>query len=344
VRRDLTIAGAWTQFVLRGLERCGLDVRALCRAEGLPYAELDDPDARVPRDVAGQLWRAAARAAGDPCLGLHAGERWPIAANNLLAHLVMSSATLRDGMRIALAYQRVLAHADVARLEEDGERVVVRLARVGGDLPVTRHEVDFMAAILHRFVGFVQPEWRLLAARFAYPVPPDGGREHARLFGCAVTFAADETELVAPRDVVDRPLPHHAPEMASLLEQAAASMVQRLAAPSMAGEVRARVRRRLPTGRLDVGLVAAELHLSPRTLQRRLDAEGTSFRAVVDDVRRDVGLALLAEGRALADDADAVGFAEPRVLVRAVKRWTGLAPRAWSTRAARDTPSRGPRG
>jgi len=336
MRRDLTISGAWTQFILRGLERCGVDVRALCQREGLAYAELDDPDARVPRDLAGQLWRAAARVSGDPCLGLHAGERWPVSANNVLAHLVMSSATLRDAFRLALAYQRVLAHGAVADVEEADGGVVIRLSRIDGDLPVTRHELDFMAAILHRFASYARPDaWRLLAARFDHPVPPDGGREHARVLGCPVGFAAGETALVVPRDAVDRPSPHHAPEIVRLLEQAAAALVERVAAPSIAGEVRARVRRRLRSGQLDVALVAADLHVSARTLQRRLDGEGTSFSAVVDGVRRDVGLALLAEGRSLADVADAVGFAEPRVLVRAVKRWTGLRPRAWQERAAR---------
>src|SRR5262245_40152310 len=113
MRRDLTISGSWTQLVIRGLEAVGLDVRALCRVCGLSYAELADPETRVPRDQAGRLWREAAKRAGDPLLGLHAAARAPVGANNLLVHMLLSSRTLQDGLRRLLLYQRVLAHGQV---------------------------------------------------------------------------------------------------------------------------------------------------------------------------------------------------------------------------------------
>jgi AraC-like DNA-binding protein len=335
MRRDQTLAGAWSQFVLRGLQSCGLDVRAICQRAGLVYAQLDDPDARVPRDASGLVWREAARMTGDPRLGLHAAMRMPLGLNNLLAHLVMVSPTLLDGFQRVRRYQRALTHANVLSLAPRGDTVAMILTRVDGDLPVTRHEIEFQAALLARFGGFVLGEtWRLAAVRFEHAAPPGGSGEHAAAFGCPVHFGARENALVVPREVLAAPSPHHSPMMMRVLEAEAAAAVARLDAPSMAGEVRARLRDGRRCRSCDVGIIASELHVSVRTLQRRLGEEGTRFRDVLDAVRRDVALALLADGAGLEAVARAVGFSGPRALIRATRRWTGLTPDALRGTAA----------
>jgi AraC-like DNA-binding protein len=71
------------------------------------------------------------------------------------------------------------------------------------------------------------------------------------------------------------------------------------------------------------------LHVSERSLQRRLDAEGTSFAQLVDEVRRDLALRYVADARiALGEVAYLLGFAEPSPFYRAFKRWTGMTPSA----------------
>ena len=313
--------------MLRGLESCGLDVRALCQRVGLAYAELDDPDARVPRDASGMVWREATRTAGDPRLGLHAAMRMPLGLNNPLAYLVMVSPTLLDGFARAGPYQRALAHGNVMSLAPRGDAVAMLLTRVDGDLPVTRNEIEFMIGVLARFGAFVLSDaWRLAAIHFEHDAPPGGSGEHVAAFGCPVLFGMDENALVVSREVMTHRSPHHSPRMMRVLEAEAATLVARLDAPSMAGEVRARLRAGRRCRVCDASTIAQELHVSLRTLQRRLSDEGTRFSAVVDMVRRDVALELLAEGMTVERTARAVGFSGSRALIRATKRWTATTP------------------
>ena len=344
MRRDLTLAGAWTQFVLRGLESCGLDVRAICQRSGLAYAELDDPDARVPRDASGMVWREAARTSGDPSLGLHAAMRMPLGLNNLLAHLVMVSPTLLDGFHRAGRYQRTLTHANVLSVHPRGDTVALVLTQIDGDLPVTRHEIEFQAGTIARFGAFVLADaWRLAAVHFQHHAPPGGNGEHVAAFGCPVHFGMHENALIVPVEVITHPSPHRSAAMMRVLEEEAAALVQRLDAPSMAGEVRARLRDRQRCRSCDVDTIASELHLSVRTLQRRLGEEGTRFSDVLDMARRDLALELLAEGATLERTARAVGLSGRRALIRATKRWTGMTPDALrdATRQAGTVSSRG---
>lgn len=341
MRTDQTLAGAWTQFVLRGLEQCGLDVRAICQRVGLPYAQLDDPDARVPRDAAGMVWREAARTSGDPLLGLHAAMRMPLGLNNLLAHLVMVSPTLLDGFRRAGHYQRVLTHANVLSLAPRGDAVALVLARIDGDLPVTGHEIDFMAGTLARFGAFVLADaWRLDAVTFEHLPPAGGAAEHVAAFGCPVRFQAAENALIVPREVITRPSPHHSPVMMRVLEGEVATSLERVGAPSTTGEVRARLRDGPRCRTADVATIASELHLSVRTLQRRLGEEGTRFSDLADMVRRDVALELLADGATLERTARAVGLSGRHALIRATRRWTGMPPDALRGTAPPASPAR----
>ncbi|MBY0276912.1 AraC family transcriptional regulator ligand-binding domain-containing protein, partial [Candidatus Binatia bacterium] len=306
MRRDLTLAGAWTQFVLRGLDACGLDVRAICQRRGLAYAELDDPDARVPRDASGLVWREAARVSDDPRLGLHAAMRMPIGLNNLLAHLVMVSPTLLDGFQRAGRYQRTLTHANVLSVRAQGDTVALVLTRIDGDLPVTHHEIEFQAGLLARFGSVVLGNaWRLCAVRFEHAAPPGGRAEHEAAFGCTVEFGARENALLVPADVIALPSPHHSPGMLRTLEAEVAALADRLGAPSTAAEVRARLRDGQRCRTCDVATIAGELHVSVRTLQRRLGEEGTRFSEVLDMTRRELALELLADGATLEKTARA---------------------------------------
>src|SRR5262249_28789774 len=152
-----------------------------------------------------------------------------------------------------------------------------RLSRVEGDLPITRNEVEFLAVMLVRLGAFaLRSAWRLRAVHFEHAAPSDT-RDYERVFGAPVHFAQRQSALIVPASVMSRRLPHWCDDAVRALEAAADAQVRRLAAPSVAGDVRGRVlvrlRARRPAG--DVDAIAAELHVGVRTLQRRLADEGT---------------------------------------------------------------------
>ena len=72
--------------------------------------------------------------------------------------------------------------------------------------------------------------------------------------------------------------------------------------------------------------------MSPRTLQRRLGAEGTTFDVLLDGVRSSRALALIDTGAALSEVAFALGYSEPSAFHRAFRRWTSTTPRKWRAR------------
>jgi AraC-like DNA-binding protein len=104
---------------------------------------------------------------------------------------------------------------------------------------------------------------------------------------------------------------------------------------TVAGEVRQLLVDALDAGEPDVAAVAAELAMSPRTLQRRLGDEGTTFRDVLTDTRRGLADALLTAGDLSVTDVGLrLGFSETAAFSRAYRRWTGQSPSALREKGA----------
>jgi len=337
MRRDVTASGAWTRMVVQGLESLGLDVHGLCQLANAPYAALVDPDARVPYDQVTLLWRAAERRTGDRYLGLHAAERIRPVVNHIHVHLILSARNLRDGIAATARTLLLLGHGVGLELEERGDAFFVHFEHARGDLPPGRHAVEFAAVVLRAVygLGFDGP-LPLRGVEFAHPHPGDH-REHERVLGCPVQFACGTNALVVDRDVMLRPSSHHSAELARGMQEVAESHLSRVSQPSFSSELRAIFRARLDCGPCDADSIAAELHMGLRTLQRRLESEGTAFSEVLDGARREVALELIETDLPVRDLATRCGFSGSRALIRAFRRWTGNTPAAYreGTREAR---------
>src|SRR5262249_45974404 len=95
-------------------------------------------------------------------------------------------------------------------------------------------------------------------------------------------------------------------------------------------KLRAQVRLALEDGQPDLPAIANALKMSTRTLQRRLEAEGTSFQELVDAVRQELARVYVADPKyALGEVAYLLGFSEITAFTRAFKRWTGTTPSRW---------------
>ena len=164
------------------------------------------------------------------------------------------------------------------------------------------------------------PEVVLLAHQ---PLTDSG--EYAEYFGCPVRFGADGHGFLFHRAVLDRKLSSDA-----RVHEMARSYLDSIAIPESddASEpVAALVRRILPTGALSLDQVAAQLAVHPRTLQRQLNEQGTSYQAVVDEVRRTATERYLGETHmSLGELTHLVGYTEQSVLTRSCVRWFGMPP------------------
>jgi AraC-like DNA-binding protein len=173
-------------------------------------------------------------------------------------------------------------------------------------------------------------DWLPLEVRFPHQEPADTS-EHRRLFRAPLRFGCHRSELVIPRSLLDAPLLGAEPALQNLIEVQVEGLLKDLPRHETTTDtLRHLVGEELCDGEPTLERLAGRLHMSSRTLHRRLREENTTFRHVVSEVRRELAERHLNEGKlAVAEIAFLLGFSEASAFHRAFKRWTGSSPQAY---------------
>jgi AraC-like DNA-binding protein len=265
---------------------------------------------------------------GDPHFGLHAGARLGPGLLHLLGHLARSENTAAEAYAVAARYLRVLHEGVTIALERDGGIASCRLVAAPGlELPPIATEFFLAMWICYgrKVVGDIDHE--LNEVRFAHPAPAEID-EYRRLFRSRVVFGAARNELIFPVWNLELPTANADPVLAAVL----AEKIERLLAPFsdqpwLGSRVREWLIAQLRGGSPRIDALAAHLHMSERTLRRRLAEEGTTFKQIRDEVRRELAIGYVQE-RLLStgEIAFLLRYSEPSAFQRAFKRWTKLTP------------------
>jgi AraC-like DNA-binding protein len=314
---------------LTGARRRDLDVVPLLRQAGISPVLLGDSRARVTAEQASRLVGVLIAAVDDEFLGLGPA-RSRRGTFAMMCHAAVHSPDLRAALERATTFYSLFPGTPGFRIvEQDGD------ARVEMDISGAPDPDHFMAegimliwhAVSSWLIGRRIP---LRHMEFCYPEPPHSS-EYDVIFGCPSHFGGAVTAVVFDRKFLTMPVVRDETALAEFLRHAPADLV---APPDYATSVGESVRRVLSqtlTSRTpSLESVAERLSLSPQTMRRRLAAEGTSFREIKDELRRDIAIAALARGEETVEDlARRLGFSEPSAFHRAFRRWTGATPGAY---------------
>lgn len=323
-----TVLMAWTGTLLRALEASGIDGGALAAEAGIPAAALADPDRRIPLAASKRLWRAAVDAAGDPALGIEVSRHVRPTTFHALGHAFLASPTLREALERTARYSHVTADHAVATVEVVGGTVRLAVTWRPGSPPPAPEAVDAALAAIVRSARFMlDRSVAPVSVELEHPQPPVTDR-FDRFFRCPITYGAAANSLSFDLQTAERPVAGGNARLARANDRVLVEYLSHLEADrdvtGRAGRVIADL---LPSGEPTVPAVARCLDLSPRSLQRHLEDEGTSFRSLLADVRRDLAIAYLEEGKySVTEVTYLLGFSETAAFSRAFRRWTGSSP------------------
>ena len=312
------------------LERLGYDVDRLLATAGLSRAEVEDPDAAIPAQACAEVLSAAYRSGRLKNLPVRLAMEMPPGANPLLDYIVASSESVGEGLRRLSRYLRLVNPGILIALreEEDPIRVLV-------ESPGDRFGVELTVALsLLRMRS--ESGNQLLVEAVSFRHQPEDAADISRLLQCAVHTGSSWNGWTLRKDAWRLPLRRSDPVMRGWLESKAARLIaSQSTATSAADEVRKVLISRLSGGDMRLGAIAHRLATTPRTLQRRLAREGTSYDDLRDSVRKDAADELLDDTMlSLAEIAYLLGYSEPAAFHRACKRWFNTSPRALRRRVA----------
>lgn len=317
--------------VLRQAIAQGLEPAWLREETGLDIETLLGLDSRTSLELHFQVWEVVLRRLRDPLFPLRVATliRDDL---HLFSFLVTTSATVGEALRRGIAYQRLLMNHGGWSSSERGETLVLRWSSWSAE-PARRlgERAACEAAVVAMVTGIRSlggAEARVRSVRMAHPEPPGGLSLKERL-GVEASWGGASYELEFPRSVLALPNQAANPALASFLEEQCASQLSREDATRrpVTRQVRELLLRAPSELPLSMRAVARHLALSERSLRRRLQEEGSRFRALQDEVHAEVARRYLADpALSIREVAYLTGFSSHSAFYRAFRRWTGDAP------------------
>jgi AraC-like DNA-binding protein len=330
----MSISGVMVRVLVDAVERARVPRDALLRAAGIDAARLAEADARFDRHAFAALQTCAMDLTRDDALGLHVLDRVHDGAFDLVSQLVVLAPSLREALALCQQFQPLLVDDSFLTLLETRTTATVQCHLARTSERADRMLAELALAGLTRMV-------RVFGGRDASPQAvtcehprPEHHHEYTRIFGDTVRFDQPATTVVFDRAVLDRTQLHQHPEVYGLLRTQAQVALDRVTTDvGLADQVKRYLLARPPAKLPALSTAARDLGLSPRSLRRRLADEGTSYRAVVQDVLESAaGLLLRNPKQTIQETAHALGFENVGAFHRAFKRWTGLTPMQYRER------------
>ncbi|MGD9667877.1 MAG: AraC family transcriptional regulator ligand-binding domain-containing protein [Hyphomicrobiaceae bacterium] len=311
-----------------------LDFKNIAVACDFPLDSLKDPMRTVSLRSMARLFVEATRAVNDSSLPIKIAEESVIGNSGLLGHLAMSAPTVRAFMECLAGYMPVLLTAFEVGYEESGGtgRLFLRTP-IDFNVPIKPFSLYVVACLVFRIRLAAGKSWVPLAVSLEYNAPEANVRELA-VFGSRVTFDADVTSLTVDAATLGKAMPTANEEMFAIFKHHAALLMREVSAQQdLPTLVRTAIGQRLMRDTPTLEMIAHDVGLPPRGLQRRLERIGVSFEKVLDDTRCTIAERLLREtDRPLIQVAHEVGYGSQSTFTRAVRRWLDESPRAYRQR------------
>lgn len=327
----LTIPALTVLQVLNQAEQAGFSKSTLCKHAGFALADLDGFDARIPAEAFHTILAEVAQQSGDEYFWLNVAPESLILTNNALFYFVFNAPTMLDMCHRARKFYRFASDAFYPETYLRDKQLCTRLRHLNPAPPLSSYWLDILMSRWHahciRFTGIEKPAVGIRLPR------PFHNRQNAYeiYFEVPVTIDQPHAELIwVPgceslpnqyRDIdpnLDRILEHYLASNSIFSVHSEGDLKQTL---------RAALQRELPRGAPTIHKLALQLHLSPRSLQRKLSELDTSFSEELENLRRDLAVDYLAQERLMiAEVAFMLGYKDPASFHKAFHKWYSTAP------------------
>jgi AraC-like DNA-binding protein len=327
----LTHLATATIMVWKLLIDHGHDPEILFREKGIDPDLMKRPEARVNYKKFVSLWEKTAEKIKDPCVGLRSAEYWHPSYLNALGYAWLASRTLREALERLVSYLRIVTEGTEIYIRESPEGLIVELAfKLGPVQPsvVVDSQIAILMAMCRANYG---RNLKPVIVHIVHEAPPCSEKYEA-YFDSKVVFNSNMNSITFSIEDVEQPLSSSNPYLAEVNDQIIIKYMAKLEVEDITNRVQVKIIDNLPSGKVTDEKISSMLYMSVRTLQRRLQKEGTTFHTVLNETRNDLAKQYIKDPSIrLEEIAFLLGFSEYSVFSKAFKRWTGHSPKKLQT-------------
>jgi AraC-like DNA-binding protein len=311
------------------LREFGVDLKQVLAESGLPADLFSHPDNLIPFRQGSRLLGMCVDRTGCAHLGLLIGRHTFLEALGVVADLTKSAPDVRTALRLLSRYLTLSDGGGLAKLDERSRFASYSYALY--EPGVERAEVTYdvvLASIWNVLRALCGSRWLPHEIQFTRRRPADV-RPYRSFLRAPLRFDCEQSAVVFDKAWLDVPLGSSDPQRLKALE-AQVRAIEAQVTGDLPAQVRRVLRRQLLSGGTSMDLVAAELAMHRRTLDRKLRPHGLRFQALGDEIRFEVARQLLSDTEMpIVAIAQSLHFADASVFTRAFRRWSGMPPSRW---------------
>lgn len=326
-----TSLGTWLYAIAMALDAHGHNSRVIVDGIGVDFDSLTNPCTRVPMDKVNLLWEKAVSVTGDEGFGLEVIGFVAPTTFHALTYAHQASSTLRETLQRTVRFADVISTAARLELHESTERTSVMFYLDQGELKPSFQAIDaFCGLAMVSLKGLLRTEQNIVQKLRLRRPEPKNPRRFQQIFCCPIEFSADIDELVFENGCLDIAIPTANPELARINEQILAQYHAKLNKEDVVTLVLRKISEHLSTGEPSQEKIAAELGMSSRSLHRKLKEKDVTYKALLDDTRKNLALQFIKQSElSITDIAYQLGFFDSSSFSKSFKRWFDQTPSQW---------------
>ena len=311
--------------IIKALESRGIDSEPLLRQAGIEDTVANDPLVRLPHQQLGEVFRLAVETTGDPRFGLYASRYMLPSHIHALGTAMLASRSLMDLCLRVERYGLFLAQTAAFYVQRDDLETKFSAQL---NVPLRAEATDMFWSFILRLMRHLDSE-KLNPMRVDVTVmeSPEARVAYEKFFRCPISFSCSEVALYFDTPSLERELPTASHELARLSDQVVQDYLAKMDRDDIVSRVNSLLVANLPAGEYSKEDAAQELHMSARTMQKKLQEAGTTWRELLESTRKELAISYLRSGRySLGEITFMLGFNDTSSFSRAFKRWTGKTP------------------
>lgn len=329
-----TTLTSWALVIWRELELQGVDPKPIFDSLALDTSLLRDGNARYEVPKMQQLWQRAVEATDNPAFGVDAGKHWSPTTFHALGYAWLASASLADGLKRVVRYSQLVNDGVMAAVQRSGGFYELQIGSINAPQTIpAKAGLDAATVAMVKMCRMLAGEVFAPYKVTVYHEPSPSNIPMEAYVRCPVEQIFHPVDsrryitIVFEAISAERKLGTGNAALMSANETLLKDYLGKLGQASMVNQVMGKLTELLPSGHFDEQDVAEHLNISPRTLQRKLAAEGVSYNGLLNQVRQDMAEVHMQNSMlSLTEIAYLLGFSEQSNFTRAFRRWHDVPP------------------
>lgn len=320
--------------ILQGAEKHGADLVSMCYELGIKPSDIYHSENVATFEQAYRVWEIAVKHTNDDLLGLHIGEETNPSIMGLVGYLMQSCPNLYDAFESICSYSALTSDMFSFSLSRNGNQCELVYKPCDPWVMVSplsaRQGIELsMSGLLNVFKVLSGKKIYPQKVSFNYKKPKDIS-EYERIFKAPIYWNSPSNILAFSHAQLLTPVLSYDTSMMGVFCELIKKRFQKIKEETFANQIKREVMTTFMGQLPSIESLAARFNITVRTLQRKLEEEGVSYRQLTQELGKDFATSLLSNKKLkVSEVASSLGYSDARAFQRAFKSWTGQSPRAF---------------